>query len=369
MTKTKVGILTLPINNNYGGIIQLVALYHFLESNGFKAVWIDKRHPESMVKFLLKKTIEFNPLYKISDPKSFKTIKLFLKQVQPFFNEYLKEKTPTVYETEDLKKATADLDCFIVGSDQVWRFEYIKGNYPTYFLDFVSGRKKKIAYAASFGKDYWEGDEKSISVIQKLIQKFNLVSTREDSGITVCNDTFNYSNAVHVLDPSFLPDVEFYKSMMKSITFSDKIEMFNYVLDSSQKSNTIVEEVSQTLNLKVDKIYLNDSSSKSSNLIENWLAHFYYSDFVITDSFHGLAFSIIFNKQFIIIGNHTRGLSRFSSLLELLGLTDRMIDSNTFNSKTLDILQKKIDYSIVNEKLRAQKEISKTYLINAIKKS
>jgi hypothetical protein len=366
MAKPKVGILTLPVNNNYGGIIQLAALYNFIESNGYQAIWIDKRHPDNLIKFLLKKIIESNPLFKIYDPKNFKTIKLFLQQVQPFFNNYLSSKTQTIYTNKELKTATKDFDYLIVGSDQIWRLGYIKDNYPTYFLDFASEKQKKIAYAASFGKNYWEGDSNSISKIQTLIKSFDLVSTREDIGVKICSESFNYNKAVHVLDPSFLPELDFYKTMLNKIKFSRKIELFNYVLDFSKKSNLIVDRISKELNLKTDKIYLNNLSGKSSNLIENWLAHFYYSDFVVTDSFHGLVFSIIFNKQFIIIGNHSRGLSRFDSLLNLLDLKDRMITIDDFNSKSTLVLQEKIDYSIVNQKLNNQKEISKTYLLNAL---
>jgi len=365
MPKNKIGILTLPINNNYGGIIQLAALYNFLESNDIEAIWIDKRHPENRVKHLLKRVIEINPFYKIYDPKNFKTIKLFFKQVEPFFNTHLKVKTKPIYSTKNLKKLTSDFDGFIVGSDQVWRLEYIKSNYPTYFLDFVSHKSKKIAYAASFGKDIWEGNEESIIKIQSLIKKFNLVTIREDTGVDVCKNIFNYDDAIHVLDPSFLPNLNFYKSLINTITFSHKIELFNYVLDASKKCNQIVGEISSKLNLSINKIYLNNSN-KSSNPIENWLAHFYYSDFVVTDSFHGLVFSIIFNKQFIIIGNHSRGLSRFYSLLELLDLKDRIIDIDEYTLKIPDILNKKIDYSTVNKKLNIQKEISKTSLLKSI---
>ena len=368
MKKLKVGILTLPVNNNYGGIIQLAALYNFIESNGYNVVWIDKKHSDNFVKFLLKKIIEVNPLYKIYDPNNFRTIKLFRTQVQDFFDEYITVKTDTVYRTHKLKKATEALDCIVVGSDQVWRYEYIKENYPTYFLDFASKETKKIAYAASFGKNKWDGSAHSLATIQTLIKRFDLVSTREISGVALCNDVFHYNKAVHALDPSFLPDIEFYTTMIESISFAHKIELFNYVLDASSKSATIVKDVSNKLNLNVDRIYLNNPSGKSPNLIENWLAHFYYSDFVVTDSFHGLVFSIIFNKQFIIIGNHSRGLSRFNSLLKLLDLTDRLISVDDYNEKNIAPLFDKIDYVEVNKKLKAQKEISKTYLLNALKK-
>jgi exopolysaccharide biosynthesis predicted pyruvyltransferase EpsI len=367
MTKKKVGILTLPINNNYGGIIQLVALYNFIKSNNFEAIWIDKRHPENIVKIFLKRIIEINPFYKIYDPKNFKTIKLLSKQLEPFLNEYLKKKTQTIYTSESLNKITNDIDSFIVGSDQVWRFEYIKSNYPTYFLDFVPHEKTKIAYAASFGKDYWEGNEKTVLKIKALLKKFDLVTTREKTGLIICQEDFNFNTAVQVLDPSFLQDISFYKDIINKIHFSSKVELFNYVLDSSKKSESLVDEISNQLNLKVNKIYLNYNSNKSENLVENWLAHFYYSDFVITDSFHGMVFSIIFNKQFIVIGNQSRGLTRFYSILELLDLKNRIINIDQFTLKKENILNEKIDFSKVNKKLETQKKISKSTLLNALK--
>lgn len=367
MNKLKVGILTLPINNNYGGIIQLAALYNFLETQGFEAIWIDKKHPEKKIKSLLKKFIESNPFYKLYDFKNFKTIKLFYQQVQPFFNKHLKGRTDTVFTIEELKKITSDFDCIIVGSDQVWRLEYVKSNYPTYFLNFVSKKSKKIAYAASFGKDYWEGDNESISKIIPLLKDFNLVTVREVSGLNICKDTFKYNKSFHVLDPSFLPELSFYKNLINDLKFTPKVELFNYVLDSSNKSNQIIEQISSSLNLSIKKIYLNNHGSiKSSNMIENWLAHFYHSNFVVTDSFHGMVFSIIFNKQFIVIENNSRGLSRFYSLLELLDLKDRIINVETFDSAKMEILHKKIDYVRVNEKLEIQKEFSKNILLKSI---
>jgi len=365
MSGKKVGILTLPIKNNYGGIIQLVALYHFLQTKGHSPIWIDKKHWHSPLKRNLIKLLEKNPLYQVYDPKDFAKIDSLHQQIRPFLKKYLPSQTQEIYNLTQLKKATQDIDTFVVGSDQIWRLEYVKDNYPTYFLDFVSQEKIKIAYAASFGKEYWEGDENSIQTVSKLLKNFDFVSVREDTAVSVCRETFDYDKAVQVLDPTFLPEVSFYENLINSIDFNKKTELFNYVLDANPFSDELVESISNQKKLAVHKIYLNNSSSESkTSLVENWLAHFYYADFVITDSFHGMVFSIIFNKQFLVIGNKERGLTRFTSLLKLLGLENRIItNKDDFQEKITD---QKIDYNLINSKLDILKKYSQSILLENI---
>lgn len=367
MSGKKVGILTLPIKNNYGGIIQLVALYHFLESKGFHPVWIEKNQWYSSLKGNVIKLLEKNPLYKIYDPKDFAKIDSLHKQIRPFLERHLPNRTRPINNVAQLKQATNDMDAFVVGSDQVWRLEYVKDNYPTYFLDFVAQGKTKIAYAASFGKDYWEGAGESVQLISSLLKDFDLVTVREDKAVEVCKNTFGYPDAHHVLDPTFLPERSFYEKLITSINFDKKTELFNYVLDPTPTSTLLVEKISKQKNLQINKIYLNENrfSKNTTSLIENWLAHFYHADFVMTDSFHGMVFSIIFNKPFLVFGNKERGLTRFSSLLKLIDLEERLIDAN----KTTDIdklLNKPIDYTLVNEKLNKWRTHSANLLLEKL---
>jgi hypothetical protein len=367
MPGKKIGILTLPIKNNYGGIIQLVALYHFLESKGFHPVWIEKNQWYSPIKGNVIKLLEKNPLYKIYDPKDFAKIDSLHKQIRPFLKRHLANRTRPINNEIQLKEATNDIDAFVVGSDQVWRLEYVKDNYPTYFLDFVAQGKMKIAYAASFGKDYWEGAEESIQHISKLLKEFDLVTVREDKGVEVCKNTFGYPNAHHVLDPTFLPEVSFYEKLITSINLDKKIELFNYVLDPTPNSAQLVEKISAQKNLKINKIYLNESKANrtQSALVENWLAHFYHADFVVTDSFHGMVFSIIFNKPFIVFGNKERGLTRFTSLLKLLDLEERLINVNDATDIE-QLLNKPIDYTSVNKKLNEWRVRSANLLLEKL---
>lgn len=364
MKGKKIGILTLPIKNNYGGIIQLVALYHFLESKGHSPVWIDKNHWYKPVKGSIIKLLENNPLHKLYDPKDFAKVNALHKQIRPFLEKYLPNRTLPIDNLSQLKQATEDFDAFVVGSDQVWRLEYVKDNYPTYFLDFVPQGKTKIAYAASLGKDYWEGGEESVALVSKLLKDFDLVTVREDKGVSVCKETFGFPDAHHVLDPTFLPEVSFYKKLIDSIGFDKEIGLFNYVLDPSPNSSKLVEKISKQKHFKINKIYLNDnrSSKTTTTLIENWLAHFYHADFVVTDSFHGMVFSIIFNKSFLVFGNKERGLTRFTSLLKHLDLENRLIDVDS-NTDIDIILNKPIDYTSVNEKLNTWRVLSTDLLL------
>lgn len=348
--KNKIGILTLPLSNNYGGIIQLVALYHFLESKGYQPLWIDKRKAHTTLKKVIINLLQYNPFYKIYDPKNFRNIKIFQKQIEPFLKVYLPYKTMSVASTSQLNEVTKNCQTVVVGSDQVWRLEYVKDNYPSYFLNFIDSNIKKISYAASFGKDYWEGDEKSIKIIKPLLANFDLISVREDTAVSICKNTFNIEKAHHVLDPTLLPDPSFYKKMVTSIKFNKKIELFNYVLDSNPENDLLIKKVAERSQLKVTKIHLNKQQNSRHPLIENWLANFYYADFIVTDSFHGMIFSIIFNKQFLVIGNRERGLTRFSSLLKLLDLEERLIDANQINTLE-NRLKNTIDYQKVNATL------------------
>lgn len=364
MKRKKVGILTLPLRNNYGGIIQLIALYHFLEEEKFQPVWIDKRQWHKPMKSAVIKLLEYNPLYKLYDPKEFAKSKNFLSIIKPFLEKYLPQRTSPIYSQKQLEIETDDFYAVLVGSDQVWRLEYTKDNYPTYFLDFLSPDKKRIAYAASFGKDHWEGGEESVKKISKLLSKFDLISVREDAGVEVCQNKFLVENVSHVLDPSFLPEVDFYDKMIFESGFKEDVQLFNYVLDPTETSAELVKHIAQTKGLKINKIYLSESNlTKDATLLSKWLAHFYYADFVVTDSFHGMIFSIIFNKQFLVVGNKKRGLSRFTSLLNLLELEDRLVETT---SSLANCTEAKIDYDSVNQKLDKLREKSKRTLIHSL---
>lgn len=364
MDKKTVGVLTLPLRNNYGGIIQLVALYQFLEKEGYHPIWIDKRQWNNRIKNSVIKWLENNPFYNIWDPKEFTRSKQFLKTIDPFLKQYLPERTPPIVNALTLENEARNIQSFIVGSDQVWRLEYVKDNYPSYFLDFVPEDKIKISYAASFGTDSWIGKPETTKAVGKELRRFHAISVREDTAVAICSDCFDLHSTL-VLDPTFLVEVSFYAQMIQNKKCKEIKGIFNYVLDKTEKSEQLVNSIAKKQNFDIHKIYLKDyNSSKSLDLMENWLAHFYYADYIVTDSFHGMVFSLIFNKQFLVLGNKKRGLTRFTSLLKLLDLEERLI--GTEEELQLESIEE-INYKEVNKKINLLQGLSRNFLLSNLK--
>lgn len=376
MERKKIGLLTLPLKDNYGGIIQIIALKFYLENElGHSTILLDKQYNKPFLKNLLAKLFEFNPLYKIYDRKDAKKKAIYLKKIKDFIQVSFPTKTQPFYDYKKFESyvSTLNIDAVIVGSDQVWRMSFIEPNYKDYFLDFVNSKNtKKIAYAASFGKDEWNKPDYTESV-KSLVNKFTAVSVREDSGKKICSQVFN-TEAEHVLDPTLLHDQVFYDNIIEkdSDLAKQKIELFNYVLDQSSFNKDLINKTSEATKLKINTISLqNDFKNFKAGKtykpsISEWLYHFKSAKFIITDSFHGTVFSIIYNKPFIAIGNLERGLTRFTSLLNALGLSDRLITQNTDPNKIHDIINTPIDYNTVNKNIELWKNRSVNFLKEAL---
>lgn len=364
MKRKKIGLLTMPLIDNYGGIIQIAALYHFLETEGYTPYLIDKRYNLAKWKVIIKNALEYNPLYKIYDFNSYTKRRLYLKQINTFIDSFFRNKTNAIYNNRDLFNETRKLNAIIVGSDQVWRYNYVKNDYENYFLDFVDKGVNKLSYAASFGVDEWEGSMETALKVSEFLSDFNAISVREDSGIDLCESVFNINNAEHVLDPTFLPETSFYDNLILTENHTEKIELFSYVLDKSTNKEKYIRNIGKTLNLKTNSIYL-ENDFKNEELkpsISKWLYNFKNAKYIVTDSFHGMVFSILFNKQFIALGNKERGLTRFASLLKLLGLEDRLITNIADKAITNSLLSTQIDYETVNKKMEFLKEKSIRFL-------
>lgn len=291
---------------------------------------------------------------------------------RPFIERTFRKISSDLRTTDDLRRFAEKerFDAIIVGSDQVWRKQYINDrHYQSYFLDFVDGKKcRKIAYAASFGKDHWEGvgDAERIGA---LLKDFTAVSTREQSGVRICRDTFGYPGALHLLDPTLIMSREFYVTQIieKHVSTDFKISgLLTYILDEEGGKADIIRRAMEATG-SVSATHLKGfNTSGHTYTVPEWLAGFHQADFIVTDSFHGMIFSIIFEKDFIAIGNKSRGLERFTSLLSQLGLNDRLV----FDASDLKAsLFAPIDYKHVNEALLTLKNRSTGFLADALKES
>lgn len=372
----KIGILTLPIIDNYGGILQAVALYRLLYEQGHKVILIyqaPEAASQNLLYKLLKKILLKIPFHNFKNIKANQKLVLerakIIKEFRSFIEQEIYIISKNLYTKKDLEDFSKQekFDAVIVGSDQVWRKGYIKNSYyKSYFLEFVdSSKTNKIAYAASFGKDHWEG-ENDIEDIAKLLQDFKAVSVREASGIDICKKTFDYDNAVHVLDPTMLIGKEFYlNEIIAKYDVSNISEsgLVTYVLDEAKEKREIIEFVQKNTELESVFHLKGFNTSYTTYSVPQWLASIAYADFVVTDSFHGMVFAILFEKDFLVIGNRNRGLDRFISLISLLGLESKLVFGvEDLKNKKFD----SIDYIRVNEILNNEKKKSLQFLMGAL---
>ena len=235
-----------------------------------------------------------------------------------FYNKY-------VFHTEIITDMTSlskhiDYDAFIVGSDQVWRKKIASKYLPYFFFDHLQEiDKPKIACSVSFGTDTIELKKNEIAYYGKLYKLFTAVSVREKSGLSILKQMgWNNPKAIHLLDPTFMLSKSDYQDIIRaSETERARGNLFCYILDMTKEKRNVIETISNEKKYTPFYITLNDNAS-----IAQWLRSFDDAKFIITDSFHGLVFAIIFNKPFKLIKNEFRGNARFDSIIETFNLKD-----------------------------------------------
>lgn len=338
----KIGIISLPLNANYGGIMQAFALQTILKGLGHKVEHIEIKHkrllepkfPKSAFIFFkrfLKKTVgKWN--YPILLERHINNIEepICLQYTMAFVNKYINVRQ--INSFSEIKEA--DYDAYIVGSDQIWRPKYFK-KISNAYLDFAEKWDvKRYAYAASLGVDFWEYTPSQTARCQLLIKKFNNITVREYDAKRLLHDYFGINDASVVLDPTLLLAPDDYLSVIDlSKVSSSRGDIFVYILDENDSKQKIIGHIANSLHRKTFKVGSRYSNIKAplneriQHPIEQWLKGFFDASFVITDSYHACVFSIIFRKPFVVIGNKKRGMARFQSLLDLLNLKDRIISS------------------------------------------
>ncbi len=381
----KIGILTQPLINNYGGLMQAWALQRALNQMGHQAIIID-RHSTRRKDLLWPRRIastlksELNIFFRREKRRiilSEEQNDYIRKNIIPFIkNRYLGISTQ-LYTNKALSQYVnnENFDAFVVGSDQVWRPCY-SPSIGNYFLDFLNteSNAKRIAYAASFGVDNWEYTKKQTEFVRPLAQKFDLITVRELSGVKLV-ENYLKCKATHVLDPTMLHDKNDYLNLVNEPSVPlHKLEgeLFCYVLDKKNELENIINRAENETGFK--PYYCNASRKVITHNdvehldecvfppIEQWIKSFYDAKMVITDSFHGTVFSIIFNKPFWVVTNKERGETRFTSLLGIFGLENRIV-----NEKSNTDWMTPIDWEKVNIKRHQCAKVSKQLLINALK--
>ena len=353
----KIAILTLRVDNNYGGHLQRYALSRLLRDMGhdaivlyFRSTWVReawtkrlKNATKNVIKALIGRKHNRVMYWKYEDYK-WEEIRA---HAYPFFERYVKH-SPLIYDTTSLMKhvQNAKYDAFVVGSDQVWRKAYTeRWGVEHFFLDFAPIGTKKIAYAASFGLQDMEYEEDEIKRLHALYKQLDAASVRELSGLDVLTKHgWTEPKAKVVLDPTMLLPKEHYQELITDgNTVSSKGNMFCYVLDENEEIKAKIEQLAKEKDMK--PFYASIFGEQRMS-VEQWLRSFDDAEYVVTNSYHGIVFALIFNKPFYLIQNSDRGNARFASLMNMFGLKEdnSAIDWNNVNAKMADMQEISINY-------------------------
>ncbi len=374
----KIGILTQPLHDNYGGLLQNYALQQILikEGHDVKTIdwFFDFRSTREKIVFFIKTWLLsiFNPFFKkVHFLQKSETKELSLRAIE--FKENIRRSKRITSRGCLIKLLEEEgFNAIIVGSDQCWRPKYNGPFLGAMFLDFACNNKvKRIAYAASFGTDNWEYSSQDTIKYSKLVKLFDFVSVRESSGIILCQDYLGV-DAQLVLDPTMLLDIHYYIDLFKNYPGNRGRHLATYILDKSDTLEECLRGIENKTGLKRKELTPASYNYKDGKDLEkykkmsvnDWLWYIYYAEMTIVDSFHGTVFSILFNKPFWVIGNERRGMSRFDSLLTLFDLEERKVNINDINATDWN---SPINWVKVNNILATKRSDSIKLLFNALK--
>ena len=365
----KIGIATFHWSDNYGAVLQAYALQHYLRNMYSDVEIIDYRPFRNL------------PWYKRIIAKSPKRL------VRKMEHEYKRLKfekfrdkhlicTKNSYSTiQSLKEEIHDYDVLITGSDQVWNPTWLSQNEEMidfYFLSFGTDSTKRYSYAASVGhsdlstiKPDWQ------KLFKEKLNDIDKISVREVSSIDLLNSMCGRSDVVSVVDPTLLLSNNHYKSLINRKRKRNN-EMMCYMLHGRERDADNYVEILRK-ELELNTVYCNATKTgihKDYSLPspENWLKMIHDASYVVTNSFHGVVYCIIFRTSFIAIsigGIISTMNSRIRDLLEEIGLSNRFCSPN--QKIEISELFKPINWDEVEEKLQPLISESKLYLDRILK--
>lgn len=347
----KVLQLTFHDKKNFGAFLQSFALQKYLEKLSVETEIFDYRPS----------FVFFHPIYLNERLKRllplvwhlFAIARYFQKNQSlcPFLEMNRLKKTKRYYNNSLYKEKK--VDCFVVGSDQVWNSGFIKGQESFYFLDFLPKGIKKISYAASLGVSRWPSDFENRVV--PMLKEFDAISVRENSSVDYLK-SLGLENVCNVCDPTLLHDARFYiKEFDCSLKKKDPF-VFSFLI-----REPLPEDFNAFLKGKL-VVSISPKNKKSMSSVAYWLSCINGADFIVTDSFHCVVFSLIFHKPFVVIPSQKvlKGMNeRFATLLERVGLQDRIYDGSLVYD---EIVQREINWSRVDEALAEWRKDSEVWL-------
>lgn len=341
----------IKFNLNYGSALQIYALQSYLRNRGHDV-------------FLLR-DYRANPKYIINRfknarfPKEFYSKIIALIKLQNFLRKHVRLSPRGYFSYKALVKHCPQADCHIVGSDQVW---HNANNFR--YLTYVPEKYLKLSYAASFGRVNISQDMKK--QIKPYLKRFDGISVRESSGVEIIRSIG--LDAIHVLDPTLLLDMNCYPDVEVHVK---NAYIYCYFLNLKSKQDVMFEEIVSFSALHKVSLYVTAPLNyplfcgKEAGFhlvfpsVYEWLGFYKNANCIFTNTYHGLLFCIIYKKQFVLFVQSGSGAAeneRFVSILKLLDLTDRMVETGTADFD--DLIYTPIDWNKVYVKLELLRKIT-----------
>lgn len=366
----KIGILTFHRATNYGAILQAYGLVSYLNSIGHNAKIIDY------------KPVGLGHLYaSLNVPGVVKKIKRIILNIlmlpslisrikkREMYWRYIKEVLPMTSPVID-DKDLPTFDAIFVGSDQVWSTCFTGGLDKFYWGQFERKGAKLISYAGSAAEDM-EGSFLSNDNAE-LLNSFDSISVREDELKSFLDGKLPNKEIIKVLDPTLMAGVSYFEDLIKGIRPLDRPYVLIYQVIRTknaeiqeyakkiayEKKCDIVEIVKSHIH-----IWHNGKSSVSQELVNpsDFVSLYKHAEFIVTTSFHGTAFSLLFNRPFNVISVSSEVDSRAKDLLEQIGLGDRMIKLPS------ELDNREIDWSIINSNIEEYRKPSREFINISLK--
>lgn len=342
----KIGLLTYFAADNSGATLQAYATIKALESLGHDVTLID---------------------YDIPYPEQSLRAKVLLYpkhlKFQRFRRKYFTKKTQQYLSLKDLQNQPPEFDCYMVGSDQTWNPDISLDNAKGFFLDFGPEDAFRASYAASFGMQKWEENPWiSRDEASRLVNRIQRLSVREEDGVRILEEELGARNITLVVDPVLL--FERYPELTGDI--EQKKELVVYKLKNSPEFYDKARVIGHELNLPVRSIgsirRLKGIKCGYPEGVEAWIRRIAGAKYVMTDSFHGTVFSILYQRQFVMYARSERLSSRMVSLLKQLGISDRIVTEDMTACDIKTKLLEPINYDEVLKKLKMLREYSFQFL-------
>lgn len=360
----KIALITFHAVSNHGSVLQTLATKKKLESKGVEVKIINFKKEECrgifpLIKFwnqdvhsTIKKIIRGLILFPSFLRWKYMFARFLIKYVDVDIN------TKSYTTEEDFRYLKLDADIYCVGSDQVWNTIWNNGILKPLFLEFVPDTYPKVTYSSSFGREKLEEEEKT--EIAAMLRKFDAISVREESGIRII-ENLGIHGVVNILDPTLLMGQAFWAQYIPE-RLIEKNYVLIYQLYSNRDFDRYAETIAKRRNCKLirlcmryDQLFKKGKGVLAAN-VEDFLSLIKYADLVITDSFHGTAFAINLNRDFISFIPKYGG--RIYNLLNITSLSDRAITN--FNNITL--ADENINFDPVNIILEEERKKADEYI-------